>query len=859
MDEHLIMAVPSGGPHRGLLERDGDLAALGVALEGAEAGAGSTVLIGGEAGVGKTSLLRSFTTSVGNRARVLVGACDPLSTPRPLGPFRDLETPIGVLPDMSTVGPNPSEVFRVLRAVLAEQPTVLVIDDLHCADEASLDVVRLLARRIGSLPTLLVCTYRDDELGRAHPVRRFLGDLATTRPLSRIELSPLSLGAVATLAAGRDIDPCELHARTGGNPFFVAEVLAGDGRDVPPSIRDAVLARCASLPPDAIELLELVSIVTPRAETWLLGEVLGEHGAALEASLRTGLVSADRHGVGYRHELARLVVERELLPQRRLSLHRDTLGVLEGREHDLVDSAQLAHHAEGALDVEAVLRHAPVAAREAAVAGAYREAAAQYARALRCASGISDGERAELLEGRSRACYLADDQVEAIEEIRRAITCRRRQGDATGEARAAIELAGYLSCRGHIAESVRTVERATKLLEDVPECTAHAYVAEFRARMQISPDASATASAERAIAIGERFGDDHITGHARVTLGSATMITDFERGSDIIEACIRWAEERGLHEVVARALNNIGARSMWSGRREHAAAQLDRAIAYCAEHVEDLWRINALALAARTALDRARWDDAVDFASAVLRDTRDSPWPHHEALLVLALVRTRRGDPGATEAADSADAVGVPSEEVGAHVDLAAARAEIAWTERRWDDLDRITTHALDEARRRCDDAAIARLSFWRCLGGLSVESGHRVDVDVSGLPYERSLSRLVTGDEAGLRRSLEEFRELGALPASRIAARALRALGVRGIDRGPRSTTRRHPGGLTPREAEVIELLAEGLRNAEIADRLVISRRTVDHHVAAILRKLDARTRGEAVARAAEIHLAAR
>lgn len=294
---------------------------------------------------------------------------------------------------------------------------------------------------------------------------------------------------------------------------------------------------------------------------------------------------------------------------------------------------------------------------------------------------------------------------------------------------------------------------------------------------------------------------------------------------------------------------------MWSGRRELASMHLERAIAYCTEHLQDLWRINALALAARNALDRGLWDDAIECSTEVLRDPRDSPWPHHEALLVVALVRTRRGDPGAIAAADRAVAVGVPTEEVGAHADLAAACAEIAWTERRLADLDRVTADGLVAAVGRGDEAAIARLSFWRRLGGIDTEPAH--EIDVSGLPYERALARLLVADEAGLRCSLDELRALGALPAGRVAARALRSLGARGIDRGPRPATRRHPGGLTVREVEVLELLAEGLRNAEIAERLVISSRTVEHHVAAILRKLDAHTRGHAVARFAELDLA--
>lgn len=840
-----------------LLERDDDLAQLEAALDGLRGGVGSTVLIAGEAGSGKTALVRAFSSSIGKRAQVLSGACDPLSTPRPLAPFRDLDGTSDLFRHRESAGTSPSDVFGLLRSTSTEQPTVIVLEDLHWADEATLDVIRLLARRAETLPTVLVGSYRDGELGRGHPVRTLLGDIAAVRSLARIDLAPLSPRAVAELASGSDVDAEELHALTGGNPFFVTEILAGDGDAIPSSIRDAVLARLAALPSDAVELMELVSVVTPRADSWLIHRVLGDRNAALEACLQTGLVVIDRDGVRYRHELARRTVEGVLLPQRRMCLHREVLAALEAHPAAVSDAAQLAHHAEGAFDADAVRVHARCAAMQAAACGAYREAAAQYDRALRFANGEPDDRRAELLEGRSRACYLADDQIEAIEAIRRAITCRRRHGAANDEARALVELADYLSCRGLLAEAVEAIDRATALVHGQPESAAHARVTELRARTQCSVG-NATAArelAQRAIVLGERFHDDDVTGHARVTLGSATMITDVARGAAILEASITWADDRNLHEVVARGLNAIGARAMWSGRRELAAAHLDRAIAQCTEHLQDLWRINALALAARNALDRGRWDDAIGYATAVLDDPRESPWPQHEAWLVVALVRTRRGDPGATAAVDHAEAVGVSVEEIGAHLDLVAARAEISWTERRISELDLVTTDAIAAAQRRGDAAAVARLSFWRRLGGLDVDG--RFELDLDGLPYETALARLLDGDEASLRTSHDELGDLGARPAGRVVARALRSLGARGIERGPRPATRERPGGLTAREYDVLELLAEGLRNADIAERLVISRRTVDHHVSAILRKLDASTRSQAVARVGELGFA--
>ncbi len=125
-----------------------------------------------------------------------------------------------------------------------------------------------------------------------------------------------------------------------------------------------------------------------------------------------------------------------------------------------------------------------------------------------------------------------------------------------------------------------------------------------------------------------------------------------------------------------------------------------------------------------------------------------------------------------------------------------------------------------------------------------------------TGCPYEAALALADSDDEAALRRALETLRSLGARPAAAIVLRRLRELGVRGISRGPRPTTRSNPAQLTNRELEVLHLVAEGLRNVEIARRLFLSPRTVGHHVSAILRKLGVATRGEAAAAAARLDL---
>ena len=279
---------------------------------------GRLVLVGGDAGVGKTALVRRFCDECAGRARVLWGACDALFTPRPLGPLFDVAESVGgELEALVVAEGGPREVVAALRDELrTRSPTVLVLEDVHWADEATLDVVRLLARRLEAIPALVVATYRDDELESTHALRVVLGDLAAQRGVERIRLAPLSRAAVAALAATSGLDAAELHRVTGGNPFFVTEVLAAGGEEIPATVRDAVMARIARLSGAARRGLEALAIVPGEVELWLLEALAPEAGDWLDESLASGMLAAGRDAVSYRHELARLAVEEALAPNR---------------------------------------------------------------------------------------------------------------------------------------------------------------------------------------------------------------------------------------------------------------------------------------------------------------------------------------------------------------------------------------------------------------------------------------------------------------------------------------------------------------------------------------------------------------
>src|SRR5690349_2202666 len=217
-----------------LLEREQPLAQLTEHLNQAASGHGRLVLVGGEAGVGKTALVDLFASGAG--PSVLRMSCDALSTPAPLGPVRDLAPLLGLAIDERPLDSDGRE--RLFRDVLAAfaarpQPTVVVGEDAHWADGATLELLRFLGRRIGDLCTLLVVTYRDDEIGIDHPLRLVLGDLATASTVHRITLPPLTADAVGRVAAGVGGDAAALHRLTGGNPFFLTEVLATAGGAVP--------------------------------------------------------------------------------------------------------------------------------------------------------------------------------------------------------------------------------------------------------------------------------------------------------------------------------------------------------------------------------------------------------------------------------------------------------------------------------------------------------------------------------------------------------------------------------------------------------------------------------------------------
>ena len=378
-----------------LLEREGVLERLSELAADARRGRGRLVLVSGEAGIGKTTVVSAFVESLGKETRHYWGTCDAVSPPRPFAPVADIaERSGGPLRD-ALLAAERDRVFDAFLALIRHgegRARVIVIEDLHWADDATIDLLRVVASRLRLSPVLVIGTFRDHEIGPRHPFRIAIGDMPSD-VVVRLPVHALSTDAVSQLARGTLIDPVALHRVTAGNPFFVTEVIAAFGAEIPASVQDAVVARVERLSEPAQDVVEACAILGPRCKSDVLLDLSKQPGSALIECLERGVLEDEDDAISFRHDVARRSILDSVPLADRARLNAMALQIL--RDRPDADPARLAHHAEEAGDSDAILQYAITAGHRAGTLGAHREAAEHYEDALGVAEALNLGGTGE--------------------------------------------------------------------------------------------------------------------------------------------------------------------------------------------------------------------------------------------------------------------------------------------------------------------------------------------------------------------------------------------------------------------------------------------------------------------------------
>ena len=848
-----------------LLEREIELSRLASLHEEIATSGGRVVLVRGEAGIGKSSLVKAFVATVEGSTRVHVGFCDDLLTPQPFGPLWDMareHRPLLEALRSSDRQQAMEALFELLSRSL--RSNVVVIEDTHWSDEATLDAIKYVGRRIARTNGLLILTYRDEEVDLENPLRNVLGSLPSEY-VERIELTGLSRSAVAAIVSDSGLDPDEVLDTTHGNPFFVTEMALTAGDEVPASIRDSVMARVSRLSDLSREMLRYLSVIPERTRRAELVALMGSIDDQLDEGERLGLLDVTTETVAFRHELIRRAVEASLTVSESTAIHRALLEALS----DDTDPARLVHHARGANDIDRLLGLAPRAATAAARVGGHREAVAHYRTLAPHLRRLPDRERARILvDWAEIEYYLANE--DAVDLLDDAIAIFREQGSLS-------ELAGALALAVAVNEThARTssaeeyAKEAIRVLEAVGDSPdlAEAYSRYADLLLHQGEGLLADEFVAKALAVGEATGSELASIRALIVKGMLAYIRGEPGGRDLIEEARRRAEERGHHYEEVTALRSLA----YSGQEQddidlqQDVAQRARAAAIRYELA--FLEVEANSIYADALMRTGRWDQAEDVASENIGSHANADV---HMMRVLGLLRSRRGRSGALENLEGAWSLALESGEIDYLLHVGAALAEARWLG--------LETDAEPGQMRRLVDRGIEKefpwlagaLASWltmlgwleRAPDGLPdphvwLIQGRWVEASAhwraKGMPYEEAIA-LGTGDVEARLRSLEILDSLGAAAVASRTRKELRDRGV-SVPRGRGRATREHSAGLTARQAEVLGLLGEGLSNPEIADRLFLSPRTVENHVSAVLAKLEASTRDQAVAKAEEQHL---
>jgi predicted ATPase/DNA-binding CsgD family transcriptional regulator len=862
-----------------LIERDSFLSLMRAEFEKVSESEGHCILVSGEAGIGKTSLVKTFCKSTQKQYKIYQGTCDALFTPRPLGPILDIIWQMqGGHSWANTLNiSDRSALFSQFHHELANQQesTIIVIEDIHWADEATLDFIKFFARRINRLHCLFILTYRDNEIHIHHPLRTVLGQLSPDS-FTRLQLTPLSRQAVEKMSIERGYNGEDVYSISGGNPFYVNEILASYSIGVPDNIRDSVLSSFNRLDEKTKQIWEILSVLPTGFEIKYLEKMEPAYAAALHNCLDLRILIPKNGLITFKHELYRRTIENSLSPLVRMSLNKRILDLFRESFEKNKEIERIIHHAKNANENEIVVEYAPLAARQAAAVGAHIEASKLYLTAIEYYHGNDKDILLQFYESYAYECYLTNQITEAIIYATKALNLWKAKNDIerTGNCMRFLSRLWWYHGNGKKAETY--ADQAIQLLADQPSSRAKAMALSNISQLKmLSYEFDECISwGEKAIAMAKELADEEILCHALNNVGTtlSRIQSSRRKGVELLQQSLGIALKNPFDEHAGRAYVNLASNAVKMKDYLSAKKVLTEGIQYCEERDIDAYTNYLLAFKARLSLETGNWNEAYRIAENLIKKEDQPPVVKIEALVVAATIKMRRGDQDALPLLLEAKEKAFETMEPQRIIPAIVALLEYEW----------ITGASLIE---KADlDYAItligykgfiyerSEFSFWLRKARkqkLPIEGfyeGYNTDnaklaLKASGLwkqlgcLYEQALT-LFEGNDDDKREAIEIFDKLGAEAICEKMKFEMRASGIKKIPRGTRKSTKSNPANLTERELDVLRLLKDDLQNKEIAAKLFISPKTVDHHITAIFFKLEVNSRAKAVQEAIRLDI---
>lgn len=855
-----------------LVERDEFMTSLQAHFENVVGGEGHCILLSGEAGIGKTALVKAFCKKQAGNCTIYQGACDGLFTPRPLAPLYDI---LWQVSKERWPFPPYNEERSVLFASLLQELSVkkgkflMVFEDIHWADEGTLDFIRFFVRRIYQLPCLFILTYRNDEIYSGHSLRNVLGQLPPDS-FTKMVLTPLSKQAVMEMATKKGYSGEDVYSISEGNPFYVNEILASYSPGVPDNIKDAILCVYESQAEGTKNAWQIFSVIPEGLEVERFAKIKSSWFDAMDHCFAMSVLVVQKNKVVFKHELYRRTIEESLSPNRRIELNKMVLKLFLDSLEENGEIERIIHYAKNANEKQLVGRYAPEAARKAASAGAHKEAAKLFLTAIDYFEGSDAGLLAEFYEAYAHECYLSNQLKEAIHFTEKLLSHRK----ATADTEKTADCLRYLSwlCwfdgKGKLAEEF--AGQAFELLNDRQLSRSKAMAFSNKLHLKIQKDElnECIQLGEKELEMANELNDKELISCALNNWGTAQLFVPRLRqnGMALLQQSLDLALGHAYHEQVALVYINLG--NSLVRMKEYAEARkiLGTGVRYCEERDLNCWTAYFLSLKARMELETGNWGEAWNIADNLLRNEHQPAITKITPLIIAGRLKMRKGE-DALELLMEAKDLSFKTMELQRILPSLVGLLEYEWLSSQpvIEKNEFETTNLL--LQRGGIEQEKKEFDYWMRKSGRNASSmepaGEAYDCssvakalkasdfwEKSGCPFEQALFLFEAGDE-DKRKAMAMMQDLGATTVHEKFKQEMRNLGIRNIPRGLRSSTRSNAAFLTGREMDVLQLLKEDLQNKEIAAQLYISAKTVDHHISSILFKLEATTRSKAVSSA--------